>query len=83
MALSKRTPQDAAADRALAAGLVADLRQARADLRTAIKAMPAKAARTSAQQRDVTSMRAICVLIQAQLVQLGVAKSADRDITES
>lgn len=80
---SKRTPQDQAADRTLVGNVVADLRQARADLRTAIKAMPAKASRTAAQQRDVTSMRAICVLIQAQLVQLGVATSTDRDVTES
>lgn len=80
---SKRTAQDAAADRVLVGNVVADLRQARADLRTAIRAMPAKASRTAAQQRDVTSMRAICVLIQAQLVQLGVAQAGDRDVTEA
>jgi len=80
---SKRTPQDQAADRTLVGNVVTDLRQTRADLRAAIKAMPVKASRTAAQQRDVTSMRAICVLIQAQLVQMGVATSADRDVTES
>lgn len=80
---SKRTAQDAAADRVLVGNVVADLRQARADLRTALRAMPAKASRTAAQQRDVTSMRAICVLIQAQLVQLGVAQAGDRDVTEA
>lgn len=80
---SKRTPQDAAADRAVVGNLVVDLRTARADLRTAIKAMPVKASRTAAQQRDVTTMRAVCLLIQAQLVQLGVAQPGDRDVTES
>ena len=80
---SKRPPQDAAADRVVVADLVAELRRARADLRAAIRALPAKASRTAAQQRDVTSMRAVCLLIQAQLVQLGVAQAGDRDITES
>lgn len=80
---SKRTPQDAAADRVVVASLVDDLRQARADLRAAIKALPAKASRTAAQQRDVTTMRAVALLIQAQLVQLGVAQSGDRVVTES
>jgi hypothetical protein len=80
---SKRTLQDATADRAVITGLVTDLRDARRDLRTAIKALPAKASRTAAQQRDVTAMRAVCLLIQAQLVQLGVAVAGDRDVTES
>lgn len=80
---SKRTPQDAAADRVVVGNLVADLRDARRDLRTAIKAMPVKASRTAAQQRDVTTMRAVALLIQAQLVQLGVAQPGDRDTTEA
>lgn len=80
---TKRNPQDAAADRATVASLVTDLRDARRDLRAAIKALPAKNSRTAAQQRDATAMRATCLLIQAQLVQLGVAQSSDRDVTES
>lgn len=52
-------------------------------MRAAIKALPAKNSRTAAQQRDATAMRATCLLIQAQLVQLGVAQSSDRDVTES
>lgn len=80
---TKRNPQDAAADRARVASLVTDLRDARRDLRAAIKALPAKNSRTAAQQRDATAMRATCLLIQAQLVQLGVAQSSDRDVTES
>lgn len=80
---TKRNPQDAAADRATVASLVTDLRDARRDLRAAIKALPARNSRTAAQQRDATAMRATCLLIQAQLVQLGVAQSSDRDVTES
>jgi hypothetical protein len=83
MPITKRTPQDAAADRTLMTGLVTDLRDARRDLRTAIKALPAPASRTAAQKRDATIMRAVCVLIQAQLAQLGVAGPADRDVTEA
>lgn len=80
---SKRTPQDATADRVLMAVVVSDLRSARAELRAAIRALPPKGSRTAAQQRDATAMRAICVLIQSQLVQLGAAGGSDRDVTES
>ena len=83
MPITKRTTQDADADRALVRNLVADLRDARRDLRTALRALPAPAARTAAQRRDATIMRAVCVLIQAQLASLGVASAADRDITEA
>ena len=80
---SKRTPQDVADDRTLVGNVVTDLRQARADLRAEIRKLPAPASRTAAQKRDVQIMRATCVLIQAQLVQLGVAQPGDRDTTES
>lgn len=79
---SSRTPADRAASRSTAAGLIPDLRQARADLRTAIKALPAPASRTAAQKRDALQMRTQCLLIQAQLVSWGVAQPGDRDVTE-
>lgn len=83
MALAKRTPEAAAADRTLVAGIVGDLRSARRDLRTALKALPAPADRTAAQRRDALIMRTTCLLIQSQLAALGVAGATDRDVTEA
>ena len=83
MPIVKRTREDAEADRAAVVGLVSDLRGARRDLRTALKALPAPADRTAAQKRDALMMRTSALLIQAQLVQLGVAGPADRDATEA
>jgi len=81
--MPRRTPDTVAADRALVAGLIPDLRGARRDLRDAIKALPAPAARTAAQRRDALIMRTAALLIQSQLTQLGVASPADRDTTET
>lgn len=83
MPIVKRTREDAEADRATVVGLVRDLRDARRDLRTAIKALPAPADRNAAQKRDALMMRTSALLIQAQLVQLGVAGPGDRDTTET
>ena len=83
MPVTKRTPEDASADRATVVGLVRDLRDARRDLRTAIKALPAPADRSAAQKRDALMMRTSALLIQSQLVALGVAGLSDRDATES
>lgn len=83
MPIVKRTREDADADRVLVKTLVGNLRDARRDLRTAIKALPAPADRTAAQKRDALIMRSTCLLIQAQLVALGVAGAADRDVTEA
>lgn len=72
-----------AGDKTKAVELVIDLRAARADLRTGIKALPAPAARTAAQRRDVLVMRTCALLVQAVLVILGSATTADRDATEA
>jgi hypothetical protein len=78
-----RPPADRAADRATATGLVADLRAARADLRAALRALPAPAQRTAAQRRDALLLRTAALLVQAQLVGWGAATSTDREQTEA
>lgn len=83
MTRTRRDPATVAADRTLVTGLIPDLRSARRDLRDALKALPAPAARTAAQRRDALIMRTSCLLIQAQLVQLGAATAADRETTET
>lgn len=83
MPKTNRTPADQQADRSTAAGLVDQLRAARADLRAAIRALPAAGSRTAAQRRDVLIMRTLALLIQATLTSWGVAQTADRDQTET
>lgn len=77
-----RPAEDRAADRQLVVDLIPKLRAARADLRTAIKALPARAQRNAGQQRDALIMRTLALLVQAVLAMLGATVTADRDPTE-
>lgn len=79
-----RTPEHQAR-RARAAELVPDLRTARADLRTALKALPSPATRTPAQRRDALQLRTLALVVQAVLVLMGVAgqQAADLEQTET
>lgn len=77
-----RPAEDRAADRQLVVDLIPKLRAARADLRTAIKALPARAQRNAGQQRDALIMRTLALLVQTVLAMLGATITADRDPTE-
>jgi hypothetical protein len=71
------------ADRTKATALVADLRGARADLRAALRALPAPAARNPAQKRDALMLRTLADLVAWSLISAGVANDGDRDDTEA
>lgn len=71
------------ADRTKATALVADLRGARADLRAALRALPAPAARNPAQKRDALMLRTLADLVAWSLISAGVAEPGDRDDTEA
>jgi hypothetical protein len=75
--------RDPNADRTKATALVADLRGARADLRAALRALPAPAARNAAQKRDALMLRTLADLVAWSLISAGVAESGDRDDTEA
>lgn len=77
-----RDPQQRAADRQTATGLVDVLKDRRRQLRAEIKKLPAPASRTPAQRRDALIMRSLADIIQSQLVGWGVADAADRETTE-
>lgn len=78
-AAPKRTDDDRTADKAAATSIVTDLRTARDDLRTALKALPAPASRTAAQKRDALLLRSQIMVIRSQLLGWGVGTAADRD----
>lgn len=80
---TRRTTEDKAADRTAAVAIVADLRTVRDDCRTALKALPAPAARTAAQKRDALLLRSAIVTARSQLLALGVGAPADRDGTDT
>ena len=77
--LAKRTDTDRAADKTAATSIVTDLRTARDDLRTALRALPAPASRTAAQRRDALILRSQIIVIRSQLLSWGVGTAADRD----
>ena len=76
-------PRNPNADRTKAAALVADLRGARADLRAALRALPAPAARNPAQKRDALMLRTLADLVAWSLISAGVADDGDRADTET
>lgn len=80
--MPRRTPEERAADHAVAVDLVGQLRAARVDLRAALRALPAAGNRSQAQRRDALLLRTAALLVQGQLVQLGVAEAVDREPTE-
>lgn len=80
---AKKLTRDPVADKAKATSLLADLRQARTDIRDAIKALPAPGSRTAAQRRDALVMRTVCLLVQWAIIGAGAATSTDLDDTES
>lgn len=77
-----RDKRDRDADRALVGNLVDQLRTARSDLRTALRALPAPAGRNAAQRRDALILRTQALIIQALLASWGVTRDTDRDATE-
>ena len=83
MPAPRKLPRGRAADKAKAVELLADLRQARADLRDAIKALPAPAQRNAGQKRDALIMRTVCLLVQWAVIGAGAASASDLDVTES
>lgn len=82
-ARSVRPAADRTADRDKAISLLADIRQARADIRGAIKALPVPASRTAAQKRDALILRTVALLVQWAIIGAGAATASDRDTTES
>ena len=76
-------PRNPNADRNKAKALVADLRGARADLRAALRALPAPAARNPAQKRDALMLRTLADLVAWSLISAGVADDGDRADTEA
>lgn len=76
-------PRNPNADRTKATALVADLRGARADLRAALRALPAPAARNPAQKRDALMLRTLADLVAWSLISAGVADDGDRADTEA
>ena len=74
---------DRQADRDKAIGLLGEIRQARADIRDALKALPAPASRTAAQKRDALILRTVALLVQWAIIGAGTATASDRDTTES
>ena len=83
MPAPRKLTRDRTADKAKAVELFAGLRQARTDLRDAIKALPAPGSRTPAQRRDVLVMRTVCLLVQWAIIGAGAAGASDLDATES
>ena len=83
MPAPRKLPHDRAADKAKAVELLADLRQARADLRDAIEALPAPAQRNAGQKRDALIMRTVCLLVQWAVIGAGAASASDLDVAES
>jgi hypothetical protein len=75
--------RNATADRDKATALVADLRANRADLRAALRALPAPAARNAAQKRDALMLRTLADLVAWSLISAGVADDGDRAQTEA
>ena len=75
--------RNATADRDKATALVADLRANRADLRAALRALPAPAARNAAQNRDALMLRTLADLVAWSLISAGVADDGDRAQTEA
>ena len=76
-------PRNPTADRNKATALVADLRGARADLRAALRALPAPAQRNPAQKRDALMLRTLADLVAWSLISAGVADDGDRADTEA
>jgi hypothetical protein len=74
--------RNANADRDKATALVADLRDDRAQLRAALRALPAPAARNPAQRRDALVLRTCADLVAWALISAGVAGDDDRAQTE-
>jgi hypothetical protein len=75
--------RNATADRDKATELVADLRANRAELRAALRALPAPAARNAAQKRDALMLRTLADLVAWSLISAGVADDNDRAQTEA
>jgi hypothetical protein len=75
--------RNATADRDKATALVADLRANRAELRAALRALPAPAARNAAQKRDALMLRTLADLVAWSLISAGVADDGDRAQTEA
>ena len=83
MPAPRKLPRGRAADKAKAVELLADLRQARTDLRDAIKALPVPAQRNAGQKRDALIMRTVCLLVQWAVIGAGAASASDLDVAES
>jgi hypothetical protein len=75
--------RNATADRDKATALVADLRANRAELRDALRELPAPAARNAAQKRDALMLRTLADLVAWSLISAGVADDDDRAQTEA
>ena len=71
------------ADREKAVSLLGEIRQARADLRAALAALPAPGSRTAAQRRDALILRTVALLVQWAIIGAGAASASDRDNTET
>lgn len=77
-----RPVADRTASRTVLATKAAKVRVRRADLRTALKALPAPASRTAAQKRDALTLNTLIDLAGAFLASIGLDTAADRDTTE-
>ncbi len=73
-----RPPSDRDADRTKAIDLAAKMRLRVDALTAAITALPAKASRTPAQQRDALIMNTLILVVRFCLITSGAGTAADR-----
>lgn len=82
VASSRRPANDRTASRSALIAKTDKVRARRADLRAALKALPAPASRTNAQKRDALVLNTLIDLVAMSIAAVGLDNAADRDTTE-